>query len=84
MSGGSGGAEHASPVATRSQGAAEDHRGRGGQLSRDSGAAAYLEGSQSFPRPLDTGERQLGVLLTSPGFIDLRGVSSVFSILNFS
>lgn len=59
VSGRPGGAEHASPLETRSQGTAEDHRGRGGQLPRDSGAAAHPESSQGFPRPLDTGESHL-------------------------
>lgn len=64
MPGRPGGAEYASLVATWSQGAAEDHRGGGGQLPRDSGTAAYLEGSQSIPCPLDTGENLEGILLS--------------------
>lgn len=63
VSGGSGRAEHASPVATRSQGAAEDHRGRGGQLPRDTGTLADPESPQSLPCPLDTGENQEGCTL---------------------
>lgn len=58
MSRGSGGSKHASPMATRSQGSIEDYRGCGGQLSRDVGTPAYLEGSQSLPSPLDSGEHK--------------------------
>lgn len=54
--GGSGGAQHAPPVAAGGQGSAEDHRGGGGQLPGDSGAAAHLKSAPSLPRPLDSGE----------------------------
>ena len=56
MSSGSGGAEHASPVAAGGQGAAEDHRGGGGKLPRDPGPAAHPESAQGVSCPLDPGQ----------------------------
>lgn len=56
VSGGSGGAEHEAPVEAGGEGPAAHHRGGGGQLPRDAGAAADPEGAARLPRALDPGE----------------------------
>lgn len=66
LPGGPGGSQHAPPVEARGQGPAEDHRGGGGQLPRDSGPPAHPASPQGFPRPVDAGEsRWRGHLVAS-------------------